>query len=99
MHTEANPKAKRKKTSKDSSSSDSSDETDKYIFQRYHKDEEEGDDDDDPVTRFRRGEDLPDDLDLGENSQDSIGDPPEDDGDEREWNALGAALEREFLTE
>ncbi|XP_043280796.1 RNA polymerase II subunit A C-terminal domain phosphatase isoform X2 [Venturia canescens] len=96
---DANRKAKRKKVSKESSSEDSSDEKDKYIFQRYHKEDEEGDDDDDPVTRFRRGEDLPDDLDLGDNSQDSIGDPPGDEGDEREWNALGAALEREFLTE
>lgn len=58
------------------------------------------DDDDDPVTRFRRGEDLPDDLDLGDNSQDSIDDLElMDNEDDREWNAMGAALEREFLSE
>ncbi|XP_011265946.1 RNA polymerase II subunit A C-terminal domain phosphatase isoform X1 [Camponotus floridanus] len=57
------------------------------------------DDDDDPVTYFRRGQDLPSDLDLGDNSQDSIGDLEGDNEDDREWNALGAALEREFLSE
>ncbi|XP_076751000.1 RNA polymerase II subunit A C-terminal domain phosphatase Fcp1 [Xylocopa sonorina] len=58
------------------------------------------DDDDDPVTRFRRGEDLPDDLDLGDNSQDSIEDLEiMDNEDDREWNEMGAALEREFLSE
>nr|XP_003705054.1 PREDICTED: RNA polymerase II subunit A C-terminal domain phosphatase isoform X2 [Megachile rotundata] len=57
-------------------------------------------DDDDPVTRFRRGENLPDDLDLGDNSQDSVEDlEVMDNEDEREWNAMGAALEREFLSE
>lgn len=53
-----------------------------------------------PSTKFRRGEALPSDLDLGENeSADSPGseDPPDeiDDGD---WNMMGAALEREFLS-
>ena len=58
------------------------------------------DDEDDPVTRFRRGEDLPDDLDLGDNSQDSVEDLEiGDNEDDREWNAMGAALEREFLSE
>lgn len=58
------------------------------------------DDDDDPAVRFRRGGALPDDLDLGDNSQDSIDDFEEGDNeDDREWNALGAALEREFLSE
>ncbi|XP_077263093.1 RNA polymerase II subunit A C-terminal domain phosphatase Fcp1 isoform X3 [Temnothorax americanus] len=56
-------------------------------------------DDDDLVARFRRGGDLPDDLDLGDNSQDSVDDLEEDNEDDREWNALGAALEREFLSE
>lgn len=64
------------------------------------KDNGDEDDDDDPVTRFRRGEDLPDDLDLGDNSQDSIDDlDAMDNEDDREWNAMGAALEREFLSE
>lgn len=56
-------------------------------------------DDDDLVARFRRGGELPDDLDLGDNSQDSVDDFEEDNEDDREWNALGAALEREFLSE
>ncbi|XP_011299928.1 RNA polymerase II subunit A C-terminal domain phosphatase [Fopius arisanus] len=63
-------------------------------------DEDNEDDDDDPITRFRRGEGLPDDLEMGD-SQDSveeIDDPAEED-DDREWNAMGAALEREFLSE
>lgn len=85
---------KRRKVSHDSSTDDSSDERDKY-----GNDDEDGDDDDDLVVRFRRGEDLPDDLDLGDNSQDSIGDAPSDEVDDREWNAMGAALEREFLSE
>jgi RNA polymerase II subunit A-like phosphatase len=52
------------------------------------------------VTRFRRGEALPDDLDLGDNSQDSVCDlEAEDMEDEREWNAMGAALEREFMSD
>lgn len=49
--------------------------------------------------RFRRGEDLPDDLDLGDNSQDSVDLEPIENEDDREWNAMGAALEREFLSE
>ena len=62
--------------------------------------EEDDDDDDDPVVRFRRGEGLPDDLDLGDYSQDSVEDlEAENVDDEREWNAMGAALEREFLSE
>ncbi|XP_033211377.1 RNA polymerase II subunit A C-terminal domain phosphatase isoform X2 [Belonocnema kinseyi] len=61
---------------------------------------EDDDDDDDPVTRFRRGEGLPDDLDLGDISQDSVEiDDAEDVEDDREWNAMGAALEREFLSD
>lgn len=48
-----------------------------------------------PVEKFRRGGNLPSDLDDGENSADSSNnDDLEDDGD---WNMMGAALEREFL--
>ncbi|XP_018376879.1 PREDICTED: RNA polymerase II subunit A C-terminal domain phosphatase isoform X2 [Trachymyrmex cornetzi] len=69
----------------------------------YHDSEDDDNnesDDDDLVARFRRGGDLPDDLDLGDNSQDSVDDFEEEDNeDDREWNALGAALEREFLSE
>ncbi|XP_011875517.1 PREDICTED: RNA polymerase II subunit A C-terminal domain phosphatase isoform X2 [Vollenhovia emeryi] len=62
-------------------------------------DDDNNDSDDDLVARFRKGGDLPDDLDLGDNSQDSVDDLEEDNEDDREWNALGAALEREFLSE
>lgn len=52
-------------------------------------------DDESPVDRFRRGCDLPSDLDTGDNSANSSNnDDLEDDGD---WNMMGAALEREFL--
>nr|XP_050865441.1 RNA polymerase II subunit A C-terminal domain phosphatase isoform X1 [Vespula vulgaris]XP_050865442.1 RNA polymerase II subunit A C-terminal domain phosphatase isoform X1 [Vespula vulgaris] len=61
--------------------------------------DEDNDDDNDLTTRFRRGEDLPDDLDLGDNSQDSVDLEPIENEDDREWNAMGAALEREFLSE
>lgn len=60
------------------------------------------DDDEDPITLFRRGESLPDDFDFGENSQDSgsVGELENDDlSDDREYNAMGAALEREFLSD
>ncbi|KYN01568.1 PREDICTED: RNA polymerase II subunit A C-terminal domain phosphatase [Cyphomyrmex costatus] len=63
------------------------------------EDDDNNDSDEDLVARFRRGEELPDDLDLGDNSQDSVDDFEEDNEDDREWNALGAALEREFLSE
>ena len=61
--------------------------------------DDDDEDTDDPVVRFRRGEDLPDDLDLGDNSQDSMDLGAVDFEDDREWNAMGAALEREFLSE
>lgn len=49
---------------------------------------------------FRRGGPLPDNLSLGEDSQDSVEDLEADDmTDEREWNAMGAALERDFLSD
>lgn len=53
-------------------------------------------DDESPREKFRRGCDLPSDLDCeGDNSADSSNnDDLEDDGD---WNMMGAALEREFL--
>ena len=83
------PDRKRKKFCNESSEDDTS-----------SSENDDDDDDDDPVTRFRRGESLPDDLDLGDNSQDSVEDlEVMDNEDEREWNAMGAALEREFLSE
>ncbi|KAK2579346.1 hypothetical protein KPH14_008297 [Odynerus spinipes] len=95
---EVSPKKKRKlklclRTSKDDDNEGDEDDD--------NEDDEDDDDDDDPVMRFRRGEDLPDDLDLGDdNSQDSLEDlEPMENEDEKEWNAMGAALEREFLSE
>ncbi|XP_046628108.1 RNA polymerase II subunit A C-terminal domain phosphatase [Neodiprion virginianus] len=61
------------------------------------EDEDDPDDEDDPLTRFRRGEGSLDGFDLGDDSQDSMEvAATEDDG---EWNEMGAALEREFLSE
>lgn len=54
-------------------------------------------DDEIPSAKFRRGGDLPSDLDMG-SDQDSVGsDPPIDEDDDGDWNMMGAALEREFL--
>ncbi|XP_076276529.1 RNA polymerase II subunit A C-terminal domain phosphatase Fcp1 isoform X2 [Lasioglossum baleicum] len=90
---ESEPLRKRKKLCRGSSEDDSSSGKEDAM-------DDDEDDDDDPVIRFRRGEDLPDDLDLGDNSQDSIEDLEiMDNEDDREWNAMGAALEREFLSE
>lgn len=60
------------------------------------------DDDDEKGTvaeKFRRGEDLPSDLDLGSHdSGDTEGSNNDnDDEDDGDWNMMGAALEREFL--
>lgn len=54
------------------------------------------------VDKFRRGGDLPSDLDMGSNDDDGSGDSANsddanDDGDDGDWNMMGAALEREFL--
>ncbi|XP_012277661.1 RNA polymerase II subunit A C-terminal domain phosphatase isoform X2 [Orussus abietinus] len=88
---------KKRRTGDDSSIDDSS------SSQGHIRDVDDlDDDDDDPATRFRRGEDLPDDLDLGDNSQDSVDVDVldnDDNEDDREWNAMGAALEREFLSD
>uniref|UniRef100_A0A1Q3EZ87 RNA polymerase II subunit A C-terminal domain phosphatase n=1 Tax=Culex tarsalis TaxID=7177 RepID=A0A1Q3EZ87_CULTA len=53
------------------------------------------DEDESPSAKFRRGGDLPSDLDMGSNSEGS--DDPIDDVDDGDWNMMGAALEREFL--
>lgn len=52
--------------------------------------------DESPVEKFRRGCDLPSDLDMGSNSENSS-DPNDNEGDDGDWNMMGAALEREFL--
>lgn len=59
-------------------------------------DKDNSDRDESPVEKFRRGEDLPSDLDMGSNcgSDASTSGDDQDDGD---WNMMGAALEREFL--
>ncbi|XP_017463675.1 PREDICTED: RNA polymerase II subunit A C-terminal domain phosphatase isoform X1 [Rhagoletis zephyria] len=58
--------------------------------------EDNDDDDESPSAKFRRGEKLPSDLEMGSDSDD--GSPGnEDSGDDGEWNMMGAALEREFL--
>lgn len=58
---------------------------------------------DSPCAKFRRGEELPSDLDVdspeGEESASNDGsDEPPDEVDDGEWNMMGAALEREFLS-
>ncbi|ALC40754.1 Fcp1 [Drosophila busckii] len=58
------------------------------------EDEPEDDDDDVPSAKFRRGEELPSDLEMGSDSNSENNQEDEDDG---EWNMMGAALEREFL--
>ncbi|XP_055687148.1 RNA polymerase II subunit A C-terminal domain phosphatase [Lutzomyia longipalpis] len=55
------------------------------------------DDDEMPSTKFRRGEDLPSDLDIGSNNGSEGSENPLDDEDDGDWNMMGAALEREFL--
>lgn len=60
--------------------------------------EDESTADEFPSTKFRRGEELSSDLEFGQesNSEGSVDAPDEiDDGD---WNMMGAALEREFLS-
>lgn len=56
--------------------------------------------DESPSVKFRRGENLDDDMiDMEpEDTQDSAGSlEPPDEVDDGEWNMMGAALEREFL--
>ncbi|GAB0090440.1 RNA polymerase II subunit A C-terminal domain phosphatase [Sergentomyia squamirostris] len=55
------------------------------------------DDDEMPSTKFRRGEDLPSDLDCSYNGSEGSENPLDEDGDDGDWNMMGAALEREFL--
>lgn len=56
---------------------------------------ENDDEDEMPSQRFRRGGDLPSDLDIGDESVGS--NDPIDEEDDGDWNMMGAALEREFL--
>ncbi|KAI4468785.1 rna polymerase ii ctd phosphatase [Holotrichia oblita] len=50
-----------------------------------------------PSTKFRRGEKLDSDLDIGDSNSEGSIDPP-DEIEDGEWNMMGAALEREFLS-
>lgn len=97
------PKRKKRKicngNSNEKLDEDNDDESDEDINLDSEKDDDICDSDDDIAARFRRGGSLPDYLDLGDNSQDDSIDEVEDGDDDREWNALGAALEREFLSE
>ncbi|XP_070853818.1 RNA polymerase II subunit A C-terminal domain phosphatase-like [Drosophila suzukii] len=56
--------------------------------------EKEDDDDEMPRAKFRRGEDLPTDQEIGSDLN-SEKDPEDEDDDE--WDMMGAALEREYL--
>nr|CAI5824985.1 unnamed protein product [Callosobruchus analis] len=59
-------------------------------------------DDDSPSERFRRGEmDIDDDIDMEQEDtqdSDSLTPPDPDEVDDKEWNRMGAELEREFLS-
>ncbi|KAJ6642004.1 RNA polymerase II subunit A C-terminal domain phosphatase [Pseudolycoriella hygida] len=69
-----------------SSSSDSTDAEEKI---------DDGDPDEMPSARFRRGGDLPSDLDVGSDYSQGSEDPIDD--DDGEWVTMGSALEREFF--
>jgi RNA polymerase II subunit A-like phosphatase len=57
---------------------------------------ESDEEDEIPSTKFRRGEALPSDLEFEDDSCGS--DEPPDEIDDGDWNMMGAALEREFLS-
>ena len=52
-----------------------------------------------PSTKFRRREKLDGDadIDIGDSNSEGSAEPP-DEVDDGEWNMMGAALEREFLS-
>lgn len=55
-------------------------------------------DDEYPSAKFRRGEQLDSDLDIGQESNSEGSAEAPDEVDDGEWNMMGAALEREFLS-
>lgn len=57
--------------------------------------ENDSDNDESPADKFRRGCDLPSDLDMGSNCGSNAS--TSDDQDDGDWTLMGAALEREFL--
>lgn len=62
--------------------------------------EENSTEDESPSVKFRRGESVDDVLDMDQDdTQDSDNSlEPPDEVDDGEWNMMGAALEREFLS-
>lgn len=54
--------------------------------------------DESPSIKFRRGEELDSELDIGQESNSEGSDEPVDEVDDGEWNMIGAAIEREFLS-
>ncbi|XP_073845794.1 RNA polymerase II subunit A C-terminal domain phosphatase Fcp1 [Musca autumnalis] len=62
------------------------------------EDEDDEEEEEMPSEKFRRGGDLPSDLDIGNSdSNDGSDDNNPDEEDDGDWNMMGAALEREFL--
>lgn len=59
--------------------------------------EDAADEDEPPSSRFRRGEALPSDGPDASDSDTCGSREPPDEGDDGQWNLMGAALEREFL--
>lgn len=57
--------------------------------------DEDTEDDETISSKFRRGEDLPSDLDIDYNTEENSDEDPG--GSDGELNLMGAALEREFL--
>lgn len=55
-------------------------------------------DEEQPSVKFRRGEQLASDLDIGQDSNSDGSVEAPDEVDDGEWNMMGAALEREFLS-
>lgn len=74
----------------------------KRSHEEQHQDEEFEDDtkdsDDCVSAKFRRGERLDSDLDIGQDSNSEGSTEAPDEIDDGEWNMMGAALEREFLS-
>lgn len=93
-------KSKQKKKTADKSNSSSSSSSSNSGSSSDDSNKSSDSEDESLVVKFRRGGDLPSDLDMGSNdgSADSANsDDANDDGDDGDWNMMGAALEREFL--
>lgn len=81
----------------DGTESDSSGTEKECADYQENEDDSRGERDDEmPSERFRRGGDIPSDLDIGSECNSAGSDDPVDD-DEGDWNMMGAALERDFL--